>query len=59
MNDPQIDKQLSNTWRKDKYLTSEGKLHICCTRPRTPIKFLKKRRDRDSGKNPNCNNKCM
>ena len=28
MNDPQIDKQLNNTWRKDKYLTSEVENYI-------------------------------
>ena len=33
-------------------------MHICCTRPRTPYKILKNKRDRDSGKNPNSNNKC-
>ena len=43
MNDPQIDKQISNTWRKDKYLTLEVENYICCTRPRTPTKFLKKK----------------
>ena len=44
MDDPQIDKQLSNAWRKDKYLTSSIALHICYTRPRTPYKIFEKQK---------------
>ena len=59
MDDPQIDKQLSNAWRKDKYLTSEVENYISVVQDQElPTKFLKNKRDRDSGKNPNCNNKC-
>ena len=59
MDDPQIDKQLSNAWRKDKYLTSEVENYISVVQDQElPTKFLKNKRDRDSGKNQNCNNKC-
>ena len=57
MDDPHIDKQLSNAWRKNKYLTSEVENYISVVQE-LPTKFLKNKRDRDRGKNPNCNNKC-
>ena len=59
IDDPQIDKQLSNAWRKNKYLTSEVENYISVVQDQElPTKFLKNKRDRDSGKNPSCNNKC-
>ena len=59
MDDPQIDKQLSNAWRKDKYLTSEVENYISVLQDQElPTKVLKNKRDKDSGKNPSCNNKC-
>ena len=59
MDDPQTDKQLSNAWRKDKYLTSEVENYISVVQDQElPTNFLKNKRDRDSGKNPSCNNKC-
>ena len=59
MDDPKIDKQLSDAWIKDKYLTSEVENYISVVQDQElPTKFLKNKRDRDSGKNPNCNNKC-
>ena len=59
MDDPQIDKQLSNAWRKDKYLTSEVQHYISVIQDQEPpTKFLKNKRDRNNPKNPSCNNKC-
>ena len=59
MDDPQIDKQLCDAWKKVKYLTSEVENYISVVQDQElPTKFLKNKRDRDSGKNPNCNNKC-
>ena len=43
MDDPQIDKQLSNVWRKDKYLTSEVENYISVVQDQgLPTKNLKK-----------------
>ena len=42
MDDPQIDKQLSNAWRK--FNIRRRKLHISCTRRRTPNKISEKRK---------------
>ena len=59
MDDPQIDKQLSNAWRKDKYLTSDVENYISLVQDQElPTKLLKNKRDRESEKNPSCNNKC-
>ena len=45
MDDTQIDKQLSNTWREDKYLISEAENYISVvTRPRTPYKIFEKQK---------------
>ena len=42
MDDPPIDKQLSNAWRKDKYLTSEVENYISVVQDQElPTKFLK------------------
>ena len=47
MNDPQIDKQLSNTYRRDKYLTSEVKNYTSVVQGQElPTKFLKNKRQR-------------
>ena len=47
MDDPQIDKQLSNAWRKDKYLTSEVENHVSVVQDQElPTKFLKNKRGR-------------
>ena len=47
-----------NAWRKDKYLTSEVENYISVVQDQElPAKVLKSKRDRDSGENPNCNNK--
>ena len=59
MDDPQIDKQLSNAWRKNKYLTSEVENYVSVVQDQELLtKFLKNKRDRDSGENPSCSNKC-
>ena len=59
MDDPQIDKQLNNARRKDKYLISEVENYTYVVQEQElPTKFLKNKRNKDSGKNPNCNNKC-
>ena len=59
MDDPQIYNQLNNAWKKDKYLTSEVESYISVIQDQAlPTKLLKNKRDRYSGKNPNCNNKC-
>ena len=56
---PQIDKQLSNTWRKGKYLTSEVENYISVVHDQElPTKFLKNKRDRNNAKNPSGSNKC-
>ena len=47
MDDPQIEKQLSNAWRKDKYLTSEVENYISVVQDQElPTKFLKNKRER-------------
>ena len=59
MDDQQIDKQLSNAWRKEKYFTSEVENYKSVVKDQElPRKILKNKRDRDSGKNQSCNNKC-
>ena len=55
MDDLQIDKQPSNAWRKDQYSTSELENYISVVQNQElHTKFLKNKRDRDSGKNPSC-----
>ena len=59
MYDPQIDKQLSNAWRKDRYLKSEkGNYTSVVQDQELPAKFQKSKRDKDSRKTASCNNKC-
>ena len=58
MDDPQTDKR-SNAWRKDKYLTAEVENYMSVVQDQElPTQFLKNKRERDSGKNLCCNNKC-
>ena len=43
MEDPQIDNQLNNAWKKDKHLTSEVESYISVIQDQAlPTKFLKK-----------------
>ena len=44
--DPLIDKQLNNAWRKDEYLTSEVESGIVVQNQELPTKFLKNERER-------------
>ena len=51
MDDTQVDKQLSNAWRKDKYLTSEVENYISVvTRLRTPYNIFEKQKREMVGK---------
>ena len=50
MDDPQIDKQLSNAWRKDRYLALEGNCISVLQDQELPTKFQKNKRDKNSGK---------
>ena len=56
-NDTQIDKHLSNYWKKDKFITSQQE-ELLSTVCDLPTKYLRYKRARDSGKNPDCNNQC-
>ena len=59
MDDPRIDKQLRNAWRKDRYLTSEEENYMSVIQDQElSANFFQNKRDRDSGENPNCNYKC-
>ena len=57
--DDNIDKQQSLTWAKDRLITSdlEGYMGII-TEQELPTKYIRNKRERDSGKTPTCNNKC-
>ena len=58
MDDSQIDQQLSNAQKKDKFLTSEEVNYISVVQEQElHTKFFKNKRDSDTGKNPSCNNK--
>ena len=57
--DDNIDKQQSLAWTKDIFITSDlegymGKI----TEQELPTKYIRNKRERDSGKTPTCNNKC-
>ena len=59
IDDPHIDKQPCNAWRKDKYLTLEVENYISVVQDQElPTKFMKSKKGRYRGKNPSCNNKC-
>ena len=59
MDDSQIDQQLSNAQKKGKFLTSEEVNYMSVVQEQElHTKFFKNKRDRDTGKNPSCNNKC-
>ena len=58
-NNTQIDKHLSNYWKKDKFVTSQQKDYLPAIQDQElPTKYLRHKRARDSGKTPDCNNKC-
>ena len=58
-NNTKIDKQLSNYWEK-KIVTSqlEENYLSAIQDQELPTKYLRNKRDRDSGKTPDCDNKC-
>ena len=52
-NDTQIDKHLSNSWKRDKSVTSQlENYHSTIQDQELPTKYLKNRRARDGGKTP-------
>ena len=58
-NDTEIDKHLSNYWKKDKFVSSQLENYLSITQDQElPAKYLENKRARDSGKTPDCNNKC-
>ena len=58
-NDAQIDKHLSNYWKKDKFVTSQQEDYLSTIHDQElPTKYLRYKRACDSEKNPDCNNKC-
>ena len=55
-NDTQIDKHLSNYWKKDRFVTSQQKDYLSTIRDQeSPTKYLRYKWAR---KTPDCNNKC-
>ena len=59
INDTEIDKHLSNSWKKDKFVSSQLKnYHSPIQEQELPTKYLKNKRARDSGKTLDCNSKC-
>ena len=57
--DTQIDKHLSNSWKKDKFVTSQlENYHSAIQDQELSTKYLKNKRARDNGKTTDCNNKC-
>ena len=55
----QTDKHVSNYWKKDKFVTSQQEDYLSTILDQElPTKYLRYKRARDSGKAPDCNNKC-
>ena len=58
-NNAQIEKHLSNSWKKDKFVTSQlENYHSTIQDQELRTKYLKNKRARDSAKTTDCNNKC-
>ena len=58
-NDKQLDKHLSNYRKKDKFVTSQLENYLSAIKDQElSTKYLKNKRAPDSGKTPDCNNKC-
>ena len=58
-NDNNIDKQQSLAWTKDRFITSDLEGYMgTITEQELPTKYIRNKRDRESGKTPTCNNKC-
>ena len=57
--DDNIDKQQSLAWTKDRFITSDLEGYMgTITEQELPAKYIRNKRERDSGKTPTCNNKC-
>ena len=57
--DTQIDKHLSNYYKKDKFVTSQLENYLSTIQDQElPTKYLRNKRAHDSGKSPDCDNKC-
>ena len=57
--DNNIDKQNSLPWTKDRFITSNLEGYMgAITEKELPTKYIRNKRDRDSGKTPTCNSKC-
>ena len=57
--DDNIDKQQSLVWTKDRFITSDLEGYMgTITEQELPTKYIRNKRERDSGKTPTCNNKC-
>ena len=58
-NNNNIDKQQSLAWTKNRFITSDLEGYMgTITEQELPTKYIRNKRDRDSGKTPTCNNKC-
>ena len=58
-NDNNIDKQQSLAWTKNRFITSDLEGYMgTITEQELATKYIRNKRDRDSGKTPTCNNKC-
>ena len=50
---------MSNYWKKDKFVMSQQEDYLSTVQDQElPIKYLRYKRGWDSGKTPDCNNKC-
>ena len=57
--DDNIDKQQSLALTKDRFITSDLEGYMgTITEQELPTKYIRNKRERDSGKTPTCNNKC-
>ena len=53
------DKQQSLAWTKDRFITSDSEGYVgTITEQELPIKYIRNKRERDSGKTRTYNNKC-
>ena len=58
-NDNNIDKQQSLAWTKNRFITSDLEVYMGkSTEQELPTKYIRNKRDRDSGKTPTYSNKC-
>ena len=59
MDNDNIDKQQSLAWTKDRFITSDLEGYMgTITEQELPTKYIRNKRDRESGKTPTCNSKC-